>query len=81
MVFIFRHPLIIHLENHCSVEAQKQMSSMIKNLFGSALYIPNDEEPLLPAQVSPEQLRGKIIIKVIISRTLLLMDTLYTHMK
>jgi len=54
---------------------------MIKNLFGSALYIPNDEEPLLPAQVSPEQLRGIIIIKVIISRTLLLMDTLYTHMK
>jgi hypothetical protein len=54
---------------------------MIKNLFGSALYIPNDEEPLLPAQVSPEQLRGKIIIKVITSSTLLLMDTLYTDMK
>ncbi|XP_054162349.1 inactive phospholipase C-like protein 1 [Oppia nitens] len=57
------YPLIIHLENHCSLEVQKQMVSMFCNIFGSSLYIPRAEEPLLVAQVSPEQLRGKILIK------------------
>ncbi|XP_063778243.1 inactive phospholipase C-like protein 2 isoform X1 [Pseudophryne corroboree] len=55
-------PLILCLENHCSVKQQKGMVQHMKKILGDKLYTipPNTEESYLP---SPESLKGKIIIK------------------
>lgn len=64
-MIIFRYPLIIHLENHCSIEFQEQVSSLTTKIFGESLYIPNQDGILRVSQMTPEMLKGKIIIKVI----------------
>ncbi|KAM5157006.1 inactive phospholipase C-like protein 2 isoform 1-T2 [Mantella aurantiaca] len=55
-------PLILCLENHCSVKQQKVMVQHMKKILGDKLYTtpPNVEDSYLP---SPEHLKGKILIK------------------
>lgn len=57
------YPVILSLENHCSVEQQIVMAKHLKEILGSMLwYIDLDDTvKKLP---SPEKLRGKIIVKV-----------------
>jgi hypothetical protein len=58
-----RYPLIIHLENHCSIPQQKMAARCMKDAFGTALYqTGGTNKPLTLA--SPEELIGKIIISV-----------------
>ncbi|RWS09905.1 Inactive phospholipase C-like protein 2, partial [Dinothrombium tinctorium] len=54
-------PLIIHLENHCSLDNQKQIASLMKQIFQTSLYIPEKDKacPLNCLQ----DLRRKILIK------------------
>ena len=59
-------PVILSIENHCSIQQQAKMAQMFKTNFGDRL-ISNflfeqdySENPRLP---SPWQLRGKILIK------------------
>ena len=56
-----RYPLLIHLENHCSVPQQKAAANIMKDLFGTALLTASDK-PLTSA--TPEEMIGKIIIFV-----------------
>ncbi|XP_053117734.1 inactive phospholipase C-like protein 2 isoform X3 [Hemicordylus capensis] len=56
------YPLILCLENHCSLKQQKVMVQHMKKILGDKLHTqsPNIEESYLP---SPESLKGKILIK------------------
>lgn len=56
------YPLILCLQNHCSIQQQKIMAEHMKKTFGTKLYTdaPLVSETYLP---SPEKLKMKIIIK------------------
>ncbi|XP_018596166.1 inactive phospholipase C-like protein 2 [Scleropages formosus] len=55
-------PLILCLENHCSLEQQKVMFQHLKKILGEKIYTDpsNPEESYLP---SPSALKGKILLK------------------
>ncbi|XP_074981861.1 inactive phospholipase C-like protein 2 isoform X2 [Caretta caretta] len=59
--FASEYPLILCLENHCSIKQQKVMVQHMK-ILGDKLHTqsPNIEESYLP---SPDSLKGKILIK------------------
>ncbi|XP_054877194.1 1-phosphatidylinositol 4,5-bisphosphate phosphodiesterase delta-3-A isoform X2 [Poeciliopsis prolifica] len=57
------YPLILSLENHCSVEQQAVMARHLKAILGDKLLLkplPGLKSSALP---SPEDLRGKILVK------------------
>ncbi|KAJ8251039.1 hypothetical protein GJAV_G00216560, partial [Gymnothorax javanicus] len=57
------YPLVLSLENHCSVEQQAVMARDLRTILGDKLLTkPLSSQPLenLP---SPEQLKGKILVK------------------
>jgi len=59
-----RFPLILSIENHCSVAMQKIMADVFKKEFGECLVTgPIPETRGQNAYPSPNQLRGRIIIK------------------
>lgn len=45
------YPLILSLENHCSVPYQQVMAAQLKSILGSKLYIPEESslQGLLPS--------------------------------
>uniref|UniRef100_A0A8C6XMK8 Phosphoinositide phospholipase C n=1 Tax=Naja naja TaxID=35670 RepID=A0A8C6XMK8_NAJNA len=59
-------PVVISIENHCSLPQQRKMAEIFKNTFGDKLVtkflFESDfsDDPLLP---SPHQLRRKILLK------------------
>lgn len=60
------YPVILSIENHCSIQQQARMAHIFLTVFGEKLaskfLFDSDysEEPLLP---SPSQLKHKILIK------------------
>ncbi|XP_030830011.1 1-phosphatidylinositol 4,5-bisphosphate phosphodiesterase delta-1 isoform X3 [Strongylocentrotus purpuratus] len=56
------YPLILSFENHCSVEQQKVMAQICVSILKDKLYTNNNlhNEAAFP---SPEELKGKILIK------------------
>lgn len=64
-VWIFlSYPVILSIENHCSVPQQKKMAQYLIEILGDKLDLSNikaDESGRLP---SPETLKGKILVKV-----------------
>jgi phosphatidylinositol phospholipase C gamma-1 len=62
-VFCFyRFPVILSIEDNCSLPQQRKMASLIQEVFGEMLVVHPVErnEAQLP---SPHQLRRKIILK------------------
>ncbi|GIY53336.1 hypothetical protein CDAR_39572 [Caerostris darwini] len=57
------YPLIIHLENHCSLENQEKVSSLFIKILHEYLYIPSKDGCQKISQMTPENLKRKIIIK------------------
>lgn len=58
------YPVILSIENHCSVPQQKKMAQYLIEILGDKLDLSNikaDESGWLP---SPETLKGKILVKV-----------------
>uniref|UniRef100_A0A4W4E1Y4 Phosphoinositide phospholipase C n=1 Tax=Electrophorus electricus TaxID=8005 RepID=A0A4W4E1Y4_ELEEL len=55
-------PLILCLENHCSLKQQKLMYQHLKKILGDKIYTdpPKPEDNYLP---SPNDLKGKILLK------------------
>ncbi|XP_074537026.1 1-phosphatidylinositol 4,5-bisphosphate phosphodiesterase eta-2a [Halichoeres trimaculatus] len=57
------YPVILSIENHCSVPQQKKMAQYLIEILGDKLDVSNikaEESGRLP---SPEMLRGKILVK------------------
>ena len=57
------YPVIISSENHCNVQQQEVMATVLKSYFGDALVshpIPGSSAHAYP---SPDQLKGRIIFK------------------
>ena len=57
------YPIILSLENHCSIPYQKVMAATMNEIFGKLLYVPTEEQYSDGNLPSPEELRGMIIIK------------------
>lgn len=63
-VFIFRFPVILSIENHCSIQQQKKIAQYLREIFADKLDVGDAlrrESITLP---SPNSLKGKILIKV-----------------
>jgi len=60
------YPIILSLENHCSLEYQETMASNLKEILGDALYYPENhiqQDHHQRALPSPEDLIGKVVLK------------------
>ncbi|EDL75358.1 phospholipase C, delta 4, isoform CRA_a [Rattus norvegicus] len=57
------YPLILSLDNHCTWEQQKTMAHHLIAILGEQLLSTTLEEQLIDIMPSPEQLRGKILVK------------------
>ncbi|XP_026521326.1 1-phosphatidylinositol 4,5-bisphosphate phosphodiesterase delta-4 [Notechis scutatus] len=61
--WVSHYPIILSIENHCSIEQQDIMAQLLKGILGERLLI-NTINELVPVQLpSPEELKGKIILK------------------
>ena len=54
------YPLILSIENHCSIEYQDKMASHMEEILGDMLYNEKVDESL-EALPSPEDLKGKVL--------------------
>ncbi|KAJ8337237.1 hypothetical protein SKAU_G00384570 [Synaphobranchus kaupii] len=57
------YPVIISLENHCSVEQQKVMAEHMTSILGSALLTTPLGDAMPTDFPSPEELKGRFLIK------------------
>lgn len=57
------YPVIISLENHCSVEQQKVMAHHMSSILGGALVTSPLEDGMPTDFPSPDELKGKFLIK------------------
>ncbi|CAL1269521.1 unnamed protein product [Larinioides sclopetarius] len=57
------YPLIIHLENHCNLENQEKVATLISKILDDYLYIPSKDARQKISQMTPELLKRKILIK------------------
>ncbi|XP_053507674.1 1-phosphatidylinositol 4,5-bisphosphate phosphodiesterase delta-1b isoform X1 [Ictalurus furcatus] len=57
------YPVILSLENHCSVDQQKLMAEHMISILGSALITKPLGEHMPTALPSPEELKGRFLIK------------------
>ena len=60
--FKSNYPLILSIENHCSVECQDKMASYLVNILGNMLYTGTVDETKIELP-SPEELQNKILVK------------------
>lgn len=75
MFFSFRFPVILSIENHCSIQQQKKIAQYLREIFADKLDVGDilsRDSKTLP---SPQSLQGKILIKV---RTHMWMDVWWT---
>jgi len=56
------YPLVLSLENHCTIPFQETMARDMIAIFGDSLFVP-DEETLHGSIPSAEELRGKVVLK------------------
>lgn len=63
--FCFRFPVVLSIENHCSIQQQKKIAQYLKEIFSDKLDLSSviaGDSKQLP---SPQSLKGKILVKVI----------------
>lgn len=59
------YPIIISAEIHCSLPQQEMMVDIMKEVFGNALIsAPINGQSKIEVLPSPEELKGKILLKV-----------------
>lgn len=59
------YPVMLSCEVHCGLAQQDMLVDIMEKAFGSALVrVPVDEHPKIVALPSPEELKGRIMVKV-----------------
>ncbi|CAI9533397.1 unnamed protein product [Staurois parvus] len=58
-----KFPVILSLENHCSVEQQDTMAQHLKSILGEQLVMGTLDGRIPTRLPSPEELRGRILLK------------------
>ena len=59
------YPIVISAEVHCGLPQQSLIASIMSDVFGDALVkAPVDGRPKLDALPSPEELKGRVLLKV-----------------
>lgn len=62
------YPLIISAEVHCGIEQQDKIADIMMEVFGDALVqAPAEDRPKIEKLPSPEELKGKYLLKVVVS--------------
>ena len=62
--FSFRFPVILSIENHCSIQQQKKIAQYLREIFGDKLDVGDILSRDFTTLPSPQSLKGKILIKV-----------------
>ena len=58
------YPIIISAEVHCGIAQQAMIATVMSDVFGDALVkAPVDNRPKIECLPSPEDLKGKILLK------------------
>lgn len=57
------YPLILTIENHCTIEQQTVMAELLKNILGDMLLKTTIDGKVPGVLPSPEELKGKILLK------------------
>lgn len=57
------YPVILSIENHCSIHQQKKIAKYLKDIFGNKLELSSVERHRKYQFPSPQRLKGKILIK------------------
>ncbi|XP_078281182.1 1-phosphatidylinositol 4,5-bisphosphate phosphodiesterase eta-2-like [Rhinoraja longicauda] len=57
------YPIILSVENHCSVPQQKKMAQYLCEIFGDKLDVSSVHVDSVTQLPSPESLKGKILVK------------------
>lgn len=65
---LFRFPVILSIENHCSVQQQRKIAQYLKGIFGDKLDLSSIDTGETKQLPSPQSLKGKILVKVITPR-------------
>ncbi|XP_024132894.1 1-phosphatidylinositol 4,5-bisphosphate phosphodiesterase eta-1 isoform X1 [Oryzias melastigma] len=58
-----QYPVILSIENHCSIQQQKKIAEYLRDIFGDKLDVGNFLNRDSKALPSPHSLQGKILIK------------------
>lgn len=69
-----RYPVILSIENHCSIQQQKKIAQYLREIFGHKLDVRDSLSRDSNTLPSPQSLQGKILIKVRTNLWILLMD-------
>lgn len=56
-------PLVISIENHCSIPQREIMKKMFQDYFGEALYLLSEKEFKQSYAPSPDKMKRKILLK------------------
>ncbi|XP_028928119.1 1-phosphatidylinositol 4,5-bisphosphate phosphodiesterase eta-1 isoform X1 [Ornithorhynchus anatinus] len=56
-------PVILSIENHCSIQQQKKIAQYLKEIFGDKLDLSSVEPEDSKQLPSPQSLKGKILVK------------------
>lgn len=68
-VFFYSYPIILSIEDHCSIVQQRNMATFFKKVFGEML-LTKAVDISADGLPSPNQLKRKILIKVTTARRL-----------
>lgn len=64
----FRFPVILSIENHCSVQQQRKIAQYLKGIFQDKLDLSSIDTGETKQLPSPQSLKGKILVKVSTSK-------------
>ena len=56
-------PLILSLDVNASVAAQRTIATLLQDVLGELLFVPDPDSAITVDQFTPEQLRGRIVIR------------------
>lgn len=63
-----RFPVILSIENHCSVQQQRKIAQYLKGIFQDKLDLSSIDPGETKQLPSPQSLKGKILVKVTTQR-------------